>query len=539
MAGDRPGRPVPASSMTRRQLLQHFGMVGGSSLMLGTMGAWDLMAAPAGPRPQLRGSGAETRVLVLGAGLSGLIVGYELGKLGYDVRILEARDRVGGMAWTVKRGASHTELGPNGERQVCNFDEGYYLNAGPWRIPHAHTGILGYCKELGVRLEQFVDDNLVMFNEDPALGALAGKKVFLRELKADLWGKTSELLAKAANHGALDDSLTGDDKERLVDFLVRAGYLDGPDQVYRADATMRGSGDSYDLSLLLRTPFAAQVRSLTAGIGGPDPVFQPTGGMMEIPLAFERRVGERITRGAEVRSIRQGEDGVRVVFRDLKSGKEQEVTADYVVSCLPISVLKTLDVNFSADMAGVVKGLNHAQQAKLGLQMKRRFWEEDDGIYGGHLVYARTAKAGGGGFGGGPANPLPQFSYPSSDYRSQKGVLLGFYGSSTIPGPDGKPLNESSVAARVEHVLTHGSRVHPQMRAEFDNAYAVWWEKVPYSQGAWVNNPGDRLERLSQPDGRIYIGSAAASEDPAWMEGAVHSAWRTVKSIHERAQKAG
>ena len=82
MSSDRPERPAGAQSMTRRQLLARFGMIGGSSLMLGTMRAWDLMAAPAGPRPNWQGNQPNTRVLVLGAGVSGLVVTHELRKLG-------------------------------------------------------------------------------------------------------------------------------------------------------------------------------------------------------------------------------------------------------------------------------------------------------------------------------------------------------------------------------------------------------------------------------------------------------------------------
>src|SRR5690606_689151 len=112
--------------------------IGGSSLVMGAMNAWDLMATPAGPRPEWRGNRADTTVLILGAGISGLVVGYDLGKLGYDYRILEARERVGGLAWSVRQGHEHTELGDGGERQVCRFDAGQYFNAGPWRIPHEH-----------------------------------------------------------------------------------------------------------------------------------------------------------------------------------------------------------------------------------------------------------------------------------------------------------------------------------------------------------------------------------------------------------------
>jgi NAD(P)-binding Rossmann-like domain len=117
--------------LTRRTFLEQFGLAGGSALVMSAMRSWDLMAAQAGPRPALSGRPNGTNVIVLGAGISGMTVAYELGKFGYHVSILEARDRVGGVNWTVRRGTTHTELGPGGETQVCDFDEGLYLNGGP------------------------------------------------------------------------------------------------------------------------------------------------------------------------------------------------------------------------------------------------------------------------------------------------------------------------------------------------------------------------------------------------------------------------
>jgi monoamine oxidase len=139
--------------MTRRSFLEQIGLTGGSALVMSAMRSWELMAAQAGPWPALSGRPNGTKVVILGAGVSGMTVGYELGKLGYQVTILEARDRVGGVNFTVRRGATHTETGPGGETQVCTFDEGLYHNGGPWRLAHWHTGVLGYCKELGVPVE--------------------------------------------------------------------------------------------------------------------------------------------------------------------------------------------------------------------------------------------------------------------------------------------------------------------------------------------------------------------------------------------------
>jgi len=517
MRDERTG--LGESSLTRRHVLQAFAALGGSSLVMGAMDAWGLMGAGAAQRPQLQGQAPGTRVLVLGAGISGLTVGYELGKLGYDYRVLEARDWVGGLCWTVTGGESHTEIG--GDTQVCRFDEGLYFNAGAWRLPHGDTGVLGYCSELGVPLEIFVDatDANYFYEEDPSLGPLSGTAVRLREVKADLWGATSELLAKAMDQGAIDSPLTVEDRERLVSFLVRAGYLDNADHAYRPPAS-RGSQDRHDLGALLRTGFGSRVRSLYAGTGGPAPVFQPVGGMQQIPLAFQRAMGDRIMLDTEVRSVRQTADDVRVAYRNTRTGEEREETVDYCVCCLPMAVLQRLDVTLSQGMAEAVGSTGHAPVAKMGLQMQRRFWEQDEGIFGGHL-WSRSLQLG-------------EFSYPSNDYFSKKGVLLGFYGNGGMAD-----LTDRPVEARVEHVLAQASKVHPQMRAEFEHAYAVWWEKVPYSLGAYGRTPGEGLLRqLSQPDGRLYIGCAGASSRPAWIEGGIEAAWRTVELLHERAMRA-
>ncbi len=505
--------------LTRRGFLEQFGMVGGSALVMSAMRSWDLLAAQAGPKPVLSGRASGTKVVVLGAGIAGLTTAYELGKLGYTVSVLEARDRVGGVDWTVRRGATHTEAGAGGETQACTWDEGQYLNAGPWRIPHWHTGVLGYCKELGVPLEIFVNEAEAsyFYFEGAAIGPLAGKRVRLREVKADMIGYTCELMAKALDQDRLDVALSAADKERFVTFLVSEGYLDSADRAYKKN-NARGPGDPNDFSALLQSGFANRIRSVMDGTGQA-PLFQPIGGMDQIPKGFQKKLGERITLGAEVVSIRQTADRVTVAYRNVKTGRQTDVTADYCISCLPLTILRTLDVNLSADTMAAVKATPYSTSAKMGLQMKRRFWEEDDRIFGGHL-YSNL--------------PFGEFSYPSNGYFGDKGVLLGFYGNGQMQGVSNMPIK-----GRVEHVLAHASKVHPQMRTEFDSAYSVFWEKVPYSMGAFSGGGGgsaaDRVAALAKADDRILLGCAAVSGNGSWMEGAVGAAWKQVKALHERA----
>src|SRR5947207_11345883 len=53
------------------------------------------------PRDASEGSREIKRVLVLGAGIAGLAAARALMQLGYEVTVLEARDRIGGRCWTV------------------------------------------------------------------------------------------------------------------------------------------------------------------------------------------------------------------------------------------------------------------------------------------------------------------------------------------------------------------------------------------------------------------------------------------------------
>ena len=127
-------------SGTRRDFLRQVGSVGGYRATYLSMQAMGLLttAAVAEPLTLQKGEGHGTKVVILGAGVAGLSAAYELGKAGYDCTVLEARDRVGGRNWTVRRGA-RIEM-TDGTRQLCEFDPEMYWNSGPARIPSAQPG---------------------------------------------------------------------------------------------------------------------------------------------------------------------------------------------------------------------------------------------------------------------------------------------------------------------------------------------------------------------------------------------------------------
>src|SRR5687768_6495834 len=213
-------------SLTRRHFLARIGAVGSAPLVYEAMTGLGLLAAPQLNRFELTGRVSGVRVLILGAGIAGLTTAYELGKIGYDCRVLEARARPGGRVFTVRRGTVSEEDGPG---QTAAFDDGLYLNAGPMRIPYHHQTTLGYCRELQVATEVFVPDCESAYLYQTR-GPLAGRRIRLREARADFDGHVAELLSKALSQTQLDQPLTAEDRDRVLAYLRRLGALDARGQ---------------------------------------------------------------------------------------------------------------------------------------------------------------------------------------------------------------------------------------------------------------------------------------------------------------------
>jgi monoamine oxidase len=525
------GRPA-TGPMNRRQFLRLLGAAGGTAAIFSAMDAWGMIAASAAEAPPtLEGRAEGRRVVILGAGLAGMTAAYELSKLGYETPIIEARSFAGGRCQTARRGFTQTEV--TGRTQRALFDEGQFFNHGPWRIPYHHRSTLHYTNEFDVPLMVMVNDNpnAWAYHEDPE-NPFSGQRVRIRELRADIGGYAAELLAKAVDQSRLEDVLGEEDRERLIDYLVAFGQLDRGTLSYqgtggRGYAEDPGAGlnpgvpsDPHAFGDVLRHGAITGFRPVPSHLQQ-NTMFEPVGGMDQIARGFERAVGHLISYGLEVVEIRQDEAGVRVAVRDGRSGEERVVEGDYCLCTIPISVLNQIPGDFSPELARAMQRVTYVSTGKMGLQFARRFWEEDDHIYGGHSI----------------TNVFGNISYPSYGWQGEKGVLLGYYNFDS----DAIEISAMPHEERVRYALEMGSKVHPEVyQREFETGFSVAWHLIPYSLGGWASWSSDARQEaypvLNEPDGRIVLAGEHLSYMTGWMSGAIESAWIQMEKIHQLVQ---
>jgi monoamine oxidase len=255
-------------------------------------------------------------------------------------------------------------------------------------------------------------------------------------------------------------------------------------------------------------------------------LFQPVGGMGRIGEAFGRELGETIQYNARVTHIEQDATGVTARYQDLAhSAAERTARADWCLCTIPLSVLSQIPMNVGRSMAAAIAAVPYASSVKVGLQFKRRFWEQDEQIYGG--ITSTDL-------------PIRVISYPSTGYFDHgKGVLLGAY----VWGADALQFTAMQPADRVREAVRLGSQIHPQYPEEFDNGIAVAWHRVPSALGCF-GNWTDKLraqhyENLCRIDGRIALAGEHASYVSAWQEGAITSALDAIDQLHRRVMAGG
>ncbi len=521
--------------ISKRQLLKSIGMVGGSTAVFAAMQGWDLAGAtePTKAPPKITTDGHGKKIIILGAGLSGMTIAYELSKKGYECQIIEADDKIGGRCQSARKGSVIQEV--NSDKQTCNFESGQYFNYGPWRIPAQHHPTLHYCHKLGVALEPLINKSpMAYYLADNIEGPLKGQRLRQTDVDLDRQGHIGELLAKCADQGKLDDMVSVEDREMLLEYLKAQGLINRRELNYRPNRARGwkdypGAGEDFGVYsdiYKLTDLFKMKVGAHLENEDHPVVMFQPIGGMDRIAHAlYDTLLKGTVHLNREVTNISQTTDGVSIKYKDTVSGEEMTAMGDYCISTIQFPVVSKIENNFNPELQKALKAPAGSPAFKQGLQFNRRFWEQDDMIYGGASMTDT------------PGHAIT--AYPSSELHSNgPGVVLGSY----IWGGEAARLSNLSNKDRVEFALNVGEKLHPgNFHHHYNgNAVTMAWHRMKYHLGGWVTWTRRKRQRqlptiLKGENRVLFSGNGIATVQNGWMVGAFEGAWLTIKELDKRA----
>lgn len=528
---------------TRRQLLNAMAKLGGAGAVYETLAAWNFLKPPPAMAASFESppqSGAGKKVVILGAGPCGVCAAYELEQAGYQCEILEPLRRAGGRCWTIRRGDHFQEMGK--DPQVCEFDEGLYLNAGPGRIPHHHTRVIDYCRLFRVALEPYIfasRANLI-HSED-------GSTQPLREPLYSLQGRVAELLDQCTNQSDLALPVSKDELDLLQDMLVKFGDLTALPPKPGSNRPIYGYINEHARAGYAQEPGVADpgkpitpptletiLRSRVwnnwlfrdAAIYWQTSLMQPTGGMDKLvdgflrqPLQTGGRLGGLIRYGIKATGINVADDKVTVAFVDLESNRTGALDADYCISTVPIPIFRTMRTNLPDSFMDAAKKLPTRAAGKVGWQAPR-FWEEKYNIFGG-ISWTNEI--------------IDQIWYPSDGYLQPVGVLTGAY----MSGQKAEDFNKLSVEQRLRIARDQGSQLHPEYGKDVEHGLAIGWNNMEFAQFGWADSDaaafGPNVEVLAKPQGRFILAGDQITYWSGWIEGAVQAAWYAATAINRHA----
>ncbi len=500
------------------------------------------------------------QAVIIGAGVAGLTTAYELlaNEIGCSCVILEANDRVGGRNYSVRPGDTIAEEGY--EVQICEFEtetnEPYppYLNAGPGRIPSAHTHLLDYLKRFNVPLEVYVMDsrsNLTYMEGDFNNTSLPN-----RRFANDTRGWISQELFRFLNSSNFPN-LSSDQIDNFKELLEKFGalqptgedrgkYLGSDRSGYKVlPGVMPGERENpLPLEELLDSEFWARGTSFYQPIDflWQPTLFQPVGGMDQVVHAFKDRVealGGDIRLGAVVKNISYNSATEKYTITYQQGTTENTIEAKYCFSNVPIPLLRGVlnDDHFKPEFKNALHAVYEAQYnvsddqpkfladtTKVGWQANRNLWQQAKGpgdvpIFGG-ISWS--------------SDEIVQIWYPSDNYHGELGVLTGAYNFRNVARNWGNlPPQERLVLARQGAKNLGGEEFGNGMK----HGLAIAWQNIAHIKGGWADwstlgeNQAFYYNNLTNGNQNFYIVGDQLSALPGWQEGAVVSAINAVNKV--------
>ncbi|MCI0354457.1 MAG: FAD-dependent oxidoreductase [Acidobacteria bacterium] len=475
-------------------------------LQLSALAAAGLWAQPSfglqADREQLERRGPAKKILILGAGLAGLVAGYQLADAGHEVTILEAQMIPGGRVRTLRE----------------PFSDGLYAEAGAGRIPETHHITLQWVKMFGLQLDAFYPTTLadIEYQRGKRIRAPRGRDIDMAQVPLNLTPEERRLGFQGM-------------KEKYFLPLLRKVWSVPPEQwpsaevlpygEMRLDEYLRRQGASPDAVRYFTFGFAHDsvldfLRD--AASHEVNKMFKIRGGNDLLPRAIAGELSENIRYGAEVVRVEHDDKGVRAVFRQM--GVNHTLAADAMIITLPFTVLRRLELapRFSADKQRAIDELPYFSVSRVYLQTRTRFWEAD-GLNG----FATTD------------HPMEIWS-PAYGEESPRGILMGYMYEDLA-----RRVAAMHPGERVTFGVEEMSKVFPGLREHLETGTSWCWDEHPWSRGALcLFTPGQfaYFPHIVKPEGRVHFAGEHTSPWPGWMQGAIYSGLRAAREVNEQVR---
>ena len=455
-------------------------------------GALTTDRAIAAPAPKV-----ET-VLVVGAGLSGLVAAYRLREAGKRVILIEARGEPGGRVRTLRN----------------YFDDGIYGELGAARVAETHEYVFHWLSDLGLGLTPFagpgsaiqvVDGMRFRADDEAARARLAP------QLHADERGLSSQALLVKYIEGVPEELGSPDidlsePRWREFDRLTWPNWLAARGASKAAIQLITLGGDSTLFSAL----FLLQQIMLHKDS---HQYMKIEGGMDRLPRAIASRLGATIRYNCEL--VRLERSGAGLVATCKATGGMDEIAADRAVLAIPFSVLKRIAVEpgFSGAKAKAIADLTYHEATRFLLETRTRFWQ--------------TQRLTGGARTDGPAD-IWDMSYGQ---KGTRGLISLTTGNAEIE----QKLAAMDGNARRAFGAGLAAAAFPEINQELQKSFAQRWVDEPFARGAYtIFRPGQMTawaKILGQPEGKVHFAGEHIAPWNGWMEGAIWSGERVAQEI--------
>ncbi|MDR6226077.1 flavin monoamine oxidase family protein [Desmospora profundinema] len=469
-------------------------------------------------RRGLKKTQSPKKIIIVGAGMAGLVAASLLKDAGHHVEILEATERVGGRIFTIR----------------SPFADGQYLDVGPMRIPHIHHLTLEYIRKFRLPINPFL--NITPNDRIYVNGIKTLLKVY--EQNPDILnfpvaphekGKTVDELIELATKPITD--FVNRDPQRNWNVVVReleAYSLDtffihnpvGPPLSRGAIEMIKVITGLEGISELSFTELLREYLLIGSGLVH---FYEITGGLDRLPKAFLPQLETDIFFEQKITKIVQHDNQVTIHSVHPQTKKPFKNTGDLALITIPFSVLRTIEVepyhSFSHGKRKSIRQLHYVPATKIGIQFKRRFWEEE-GLYGGKTISDL---------------PIRYTYYPSHGFGEPSGIVLASYTweDDALIWDSMSEENQLQLALKNMAVI-HGENIIP----DFVTGVAHNWSQYPYSAGAFsMFKPEQETElfpNILKPEGRVYFaGEHASTTARSWIQGAIESGIRVAYEMND------